>query len=73
MAKLVPGATVVLTNAPATLLQGLTKEDQDAIQAFVGQPVTFAGYRFGQAELKFTDQQGDDHSIWVEQALIRPA
>lgn len=39
----------------------------------VGQPVTLAGFSYGQAELEFIDAQGDDHTIWVETALIRAA
>jgi hypothetical protein len=73
MPDLEPGALVILTSAPSSLLQGLPKEDQIAIQAIVGRPVTLAGFTYGQAELEFTDTQGDDHTIWVEKNLIRPA
>ncbi|MBV9861314.1 MAG: hypothetical protein JO267_04110 [Alphaproteobacteria bacterium] len=73
MASLEPGRLVILTSAPPSLLQGLPKEDQIAITSIVGRPVTLAGFSYGQAELEFTDSQGDDHTIWVQTDLIRPA
>jgi hypothetical protein len=73
MPDLEPGTLVILTSAPSSLLQGLPKEDQKAIRSIVGKPVTLAGFSYGQAELEFTDTQGDDHTIWVEKNLIRPA
>ncbi|MFZ3235895.1 MAG: hypothetical protein WA184_11065 [Stellaceae bacterium] len=71
MPDLEPGRLVILTNAPPSLLRGLPKEDQTAIRSIVGKPVTLAGFSYGQAELEFTDSQGDDHTIWVERNLIR--
>jgi hypothetical protein len=68
-----PGALVILTSVPSSLLRGLPKEDQSAIRAIVGKPVTLAGFSYGQAELEFADAQGDDHTIWVEKKFIRPA
>jgi hypothetical protein len=68
-----PGDRVILTIAPASLLRGLRKDDQNAIRSIVGQPVVFAGFSYGQAELAFKDAQGDDHTIWVETAMIRAA
>jgi hypothetical protein len=73
MPDLEPGSLVILTSAPAALLQGLPKEDQTAIRSIVAHPVILAGFSYGQAELEFTDSQGDDHTIWVERDLIRPA
>lgn len=73
MPDLKPGTMVILTRLPSGLLQGLPQEDQTAIQAIVGRPVVLAGYSYGQAELEFTDSQGDDHTIWVETNLITPA
>jgi hypothetical protein len=73
MPDLEPGALIILTKAPSSLLRGLPKEDQSAIRAIVGKPVTLAGFSYGQAELEFTDAQGDDHTIWVKKNLIRPA
>jgi len=55
------------------LLRGLPEEDQAAIKSIVGRPVTFAALSFGQAELEFTDTQGDEHTLWVETKLIKPA
>jgi hypothetical protein len=73
MPKLRPGSLVILEDVPSSLLHGLPEEDQAAIRAIVGQPVTLAGYSWGQAELEFTDSQGDGHTIWVETNLIRAA
>ncbi len=73
MPNLKPGSLVTLTSVPSSLLQGLPKEDQTAIQSIVGHPVTLAGYSYGQAELEFVDSDGDVHTIWVETDLIRPA
>jgi hypothetical protein len=73
MPDLDPGDRVILTSVPASLLRGLPKEDRQAIRSIVGRPVTLAGFSYGQAELEFTDAQGDGHTIWVEPALIRAA
>jgi hypothetical protein len=73
MADLEAGTLVVLTRAPASLLKDLPEEDQESIRAIVGRPVTLAGFSYGQAELEFTDVHGDEHTIWVEVDLIRPA
>jgi hypothetical protein len=73
MAEFQPGDWVILKTAPQSLLRGLPKEDRKAIRSIVGQPVTLAGFSYGQAELEFKDAQGDDHTIWVETALIRAA
>jgi hypothetical protein len=73
MSALEPGDRVILTKAPASLLRGLPKEDQKAIKSIVGRLVTLAAFSYGQAELEFTDTEGDEHTIWVETSLIRPA
>jgi hypothetical protein len=73
MTDLEPGDRVILAKAPASLLRGLPKEDRQAIKSIVGQPVTLAGFSYGQAELEFTDAGGDEHTVWVETTLIRPA
>ena len=73
MPDLEPGSQVILTSAPSSLLRDLPKEDRTAIRSIVGRPVTFVGFSYGQAELEFTDLQGDGHTIWVEPNLIRPA
>jgi hypothetical protein len=72
MPKLEPGVLVILSRAPPALLQGLPKEDQKAIRSIVERPVTFTGFNYGQAELEFTDAQGDYHIIWVDKNLIKP-
>lgn len=66
-----PGDKVILTRVPSGLLDGLPTEDQDAINAIVGQPVTFAGFEDGAAELKFVDKDGDRHTIWVAPDLLQ--
>ncbi len=73
MPKFETGRMVVLDTLPPNLLRGLPKEDQAAIRSIIGQPVTLAGYSFGQAELEFVDAAGDGHSIWVEPSLLRAA
>lgn len=45
------GERVALVAIPSGLLDGLPEEDQRAIQAIVGKPVTFLGYdEIGRAE-----------------------
>ena len=73
MSQLEPGSSVILTSAPASLLNGLPEEDQRAIKSIVGHPVLLAGYTHGQAELEFFDADGDAHTIWVETTLLRAA
>lgn len=73
MPDLRPGCRVILISAPPSLLQGLPDEDQQAIASIVGKPITFAGFSYGRAELEFVDSDGDDHTIWVETDLIKPA
>jgi hypothetical protein len=77
MADLKPGDLVILTSVPPGLLTDLPEEDQEAIRAIVGQPVTLEGYdeewKTGEAILEFTDAQGDGHTIWVKPDFIKPA
>ena len=48
------GSRVVLVAIPPRLLDGLPEEDQRAIRAIVGKPVTLVGYDDdGRAELHF--------------------
>ena len=65
------GQKVFLNVLPPGLLGGLLEEDQAAIRAIIGRPVTLAGYSFGQAELEFVDSAGDEHTIWVEPSLLQ--
>jgi hypothetical protein len=67
------GRPVILKAIPPGLLNGLPEEDQTAIRAIVGRPVTFAGYSFGEAELEFTDDAGDGHSVWVAASYLQAA
>ncbi len=68
------GEDVVLTAIPPGLLDGLPDEDQRAISAIVGKPVTLVGYdEDGRAELDFADpfEAGTTHTIWVAPKSIR--
>lgn len=67
------GSLVILDEVPASLLSGLPEEDQIAIQAIAGKPITLVGFRDDQVELKFADADGDGHTIWVAEGSIRPA
>ena len=63
----VAGDEVVLSEAPAVLLNGLPEEDQIAIKAQVGKKLKLNEFdAFGNAELEFIDQAGVIHFIWVE-------
>jgi len=73
MPNLKTGAKVVLDVLPPGLINGLPVEDQLAIKAIIGQPVTLGGYSFGQAEVVFIDHEGAEHTIWVEPNLLRSA
>lgn len=73
MPNMQPGDLVVVISVPATLFSGLPEEDQTAIQSVIGKPVKFAGIAYGQAELEFKDDHGDEHTIWVDTDRIRPA
>jgi hypothetical protein len=73
MPELKPGSRAILTGAPPMLLEGLPEEDRSAIRAAIGRPVTFVGFSYGQAEVEFVDSQGDEHTIWVDADLLRPA
>ena len=73
MPDMQPGDLIVLISVSATLFSGLPKEDQTAIRSVIGKPVKFAGITYGQAELEFKDDRGDEHTIWVDTDRIRPA
>jgi hypothetical protein len=73
MPELKSGSRVILTGAPPVLLEGLPEEDRSAIRAAIGRPITFVGFSYGQAEVEFIDSQGDEHTIWVDADLLRPA
>jgi hypothetical protein len=68
-----PGDSVVLTEVPSGLLDGLPVEDQTAIVDVVGKSVLLVGYEDGRAELEFTDKHGTIHSIFVNPTFIRAA
>ena len=67
-----PGDTVILRRLPRGLLNGLSREDQVAINDIVGKPVLLVKYdEDGRAELEFTDAKGTLHSIYVDATAIR--
>jgi hypothetical protein len=67
-----PGDTVVLTQVPPGLLDGLPLEDQQGIREVVGKPLLLSEYDdAGRAELEFKDRNGVIHFIYVDPAFIR--
>ena len=71
------GEQVIFVALPPGLIDGLPEEDQCAIAAMVGKPVTFVGYdEDGRAELEFDDPftreptGSHTHSIWVKPEFI---
>jgi hypothetical protein len=73
MPNMQPGDLVVLISVPSVLFSGLPEEDQAAIRSVIGKQVKFAGIAYGQAEIEFKDDRGDEHTIWVDADRIRPA
>lgn len=72
MPNLQPGDLVIILAVPPTLLSGLPEDDQIAIRSVIGKPVKFAGLAYGQAEVEFRDNNGDEHTIWIDADQIRP-
>jgi len=69
-----PGDTVVLTEVPPGLLDGLPMEDRRAISEVIGKPVLLNAYdNEGRAELQFTDREGMIHFVYVDPSAIRAA
>jgi len=71
------GEQVISLALPPGLLDGLPEEDQPAIIAMVGKPVTLVGYDEDErAELFFDDPFTHDsshtHSIWAAPEFIAP-
>jgi len=67
------GERVIFLAIPPGLLDGLPGEDQTAIAAMVGKPVTLAGYdEDGRAELDFDHpfEASSFHTIWVGPEFI---
>jgi hypothetical protein len=73
MPNMQPGDLVVLISVPPALFSGLPEEDQTAIRSVVGKQVRFAALAYGQAEIEFKDDRGDEHTIWVDTDRIKPA
>lgn len=73
MPNLQPGDLVIILSVPPALLSGLPEEDQIAIRSVIGKPVRFAGVSYGQAEIEFRDNHGDEHTIWIDADQIKAA
>ena len=55
-----------------SLLRGLPEEDQEAISACVGNFFEVQGFSAdGEAELEFTDQTQNFHTIWIATNCLR--
>ncbi len=66
------GCKVVMAELPPGLLQGLPREDQNAIRGILGKPVLLEEYdEDGRAVLAFKDSKGIFHSIFVSPSYIR--
>jgi hypothetical protein len=69
-----PGDTVVLTDIPPELLDGLPPEDQQAITRLVGKPILLTGFdEDGRAELEIRDNGADFRFIYLSPEFIRKA
>ena len=63
--------TAVLKELPPGFIDDLPAEDQAAIAAIVGKPISLLGYdEDGRAELEFTDKEGIIHFIYVHPRFI---
>jgi hypothetical protein len=70
--KLKRGQAVILEGLPPGFIDDLPDEDQRAISAVIGKPVTLNRYeRDGRAELEFTDDEGIIHFIFVHPKFIK--
>ena len=57
--------------SPAGLLDGLPREDQNALSDIVGKPIRLDEYDGdGRAELEFTDRNGVLHCVFVKPEFI---
>jgi len=69
-----PGQKVVLVSLPDGFLDDLPQEDQVAISAMIGVPISLVGYdEDGRAELEFVEaaRPGHHHTIWVDAKHVR--
>jgi hypothetical protein len=61
-----------MAELPPGLLQGLPREDQNAVRGILGKPVLLEEFdEDGRAVLAFTDSKGIFHSIFVSPSYIR--
>ena len=69
-----PVMVLAPTSLPDGFLDDLPKEDQDAITAVIGVPISLVGYdEDGRAELEFAETARPGHhvTIWVDAKHIR--
>jgi hypothetical protein len=69
------GEQVIFLALPRGLLEGLPEEDQRAISAMVGKPVTLVSYdEDGRAALAFAEaaRRNHHHTIWVAPEFVAP-
>jgi hypothetical protein len=60
------GNIVRIERIPESLLRGLPKEDQQAIESCRGKSFAIAGFNSsGEAEIEFEDASNDRHTIWI--------
>jgi hypothetical protein len=65
------GSIAVLKELPPGLIDNLPIDDQHAIAAIVGKPISFVGFNAdGRVELEFTDKQGIIHFIYVQPKFV---
>lgn len=61
---------IIKQHALPALMHGLPEEDQDAIAAVDGVPITLVSYRWTDhwdVQLTFKDAKGTRHDVWVNQ------
>jgi hypothetical protein len=69
-----PGEMVVLTGLPPGFLNDLPKEDRLAISRVIGKRIALKGFdQDGRAALKFAEENGTIHFIYVSPTFIRRA
>jgi len=65
--KIRKGTKVLFLEATSELLEGLSLEDQNAINDQIGKILKVESFNdYGHIELEFIDKNRINHSIWVE-------
>lgn len=71
-ANLRPGDSVVITELPKGLIDGLPEDEQKAVKEVIGKAILLLGYDSdGRCELEFADSNGVLHYIYVSPTIIR--